>query len=223
MNTPYTLIPSEPAEALLESVLAFRTTSQSCAKPDDVKALLDLFPRVAVRDGYVLDYLQESTRDGVLLPIHPYARPADDDSWIPLSGPSDEVDRGATVEELYDYLEYEATPEGLFEYALFAIELHSHRAGGYAAEWQDSTPIFTETRFDATVEQAGKVSDLKRPEHFGPQARREDEDGGRARFLVYTQMGWERIYYLDCRVYGDGFVEHEAGDILADMGTGLIF
>lgn len=223
MNTEYTLIPSGPAEELLESVLTFRTTSQDHDRPDDVKVLLDLFPRVSVREGYVLDYLQETTKDGILLSIHPYARPVDDDSSISLLGPVDEVEHETAVAELYAYLEYEASPQGLFEYAFFAIELHAHRSGGYAAEWLDSTPIFTQARFDTFVAQANKVSDLMRPEDYGPRAREENEGGGQAQFMVYTQMGWERIYSLNCRIHADGFVEHEAGDIFADMGTGLIF
>ena len=47
--------------------------------------------------------------------------------------------------------------------------------------------------------------------------------GGRVLFLVHTPMGWERIYYLESLVFGDGFVEQEAGEIIADLGSGLIF
>ena len=121
MDSGYALIPSASAEELLESVLAFRSESQSGARPDDVKALLELFPRVSVRDGYILDYLQETTKDGVLLPIHPYARPADANSWVPLLGPIDDVEREAAVEELYEYLEYEASPEGLIDQVLQSV------------------------------------------------------------------------------------------------------
>jgi hypothetical protein len=72
------------ADDILTKVLAFRSQWQEFEKPDDVNALVQIFPHVNVRKGYVLDYVQEKTGDGVVLPIQPYARPEDDDSWIPM-------------------------------------------------------------------------------------------------------------------------------------------
>ena len=67
------------------------------------------------------------------------------------------------------------------------------------------------------------MSDLRRPEYFGPLARLDESGSGRVRFLVYTPVGWERIYYLESMVFSDGFIDQEAGEIVADMGTGQIF
>jgi len=222
MGSDFELLPSDVAEEILAKVLAFRSGYQGREPGEDLPALLSIFPRVRAREGYVLDYVQETTGEGVALPIRPFARPADDDSWSPMIDTGVAPEREDLVDELYQYLEYDATPEGLFEYAFFAVEVGSVRASAHVSEWPESTPIFTAERFDQFVEAAGKVSDLKRPEHFGPQVRR-DPEGGHVRFLVYTPMGWERIYYLESAIDGSGYVEQEAGDIVADMGSGMIF
>jgi hypothetical protein len=110
----------------------------------------------------------------------------------------------------------------LFEYAFFVIELWSMRASRHAADWLESTPVFTAAAFDEVIGQARKVTDLKRPPSFGPLSRI-DGNGGRVRFLVHTPVAWQRVYYLESMVYGDGFVDQEAGEIVADMGSGEFF
>ena len=120
-------------------------------------------------------------------------------------------------------MRFELSPQGLFEYAFFVIEMWSLRANLYATEWIDSVPILTRKRFEETVAGAEKVSDLRPPEHFGPLARVTSDGGGRVRFLVHTTYGWERIYYLESLVFPDKFVEQEAGEIVADMGSAQIF
>lgn len=215
-------ISEDSAEGILTKVLAFRDQWQELEKPDDVNALVQIFPRVSVREGYVLDYIQERTDEGIVLPIQPFARPHDDDSWIPMSDSETPLGREELVDQLYRYLEFELSPEGLFEYAFFVIELWSMRATRHAAEWLESTPVFTAPRFDQVLEGARKVSDLKRPHVFGPTSRL-DGKGGRVRFLVHTPIAWERIYYLESMVFGDGFVDQEAGEIIADMGSGELF
>jgi hypothetical protein len=62
---------------------------------------------------------------------------------------------------------------------------------------------------------------LTRPDWFGPLVR-QDEGGGRVKFLVHTAMTWERIYYLDSKVLPSGLVKHEAGEIVADFGHGVM-
>lgn len=217
----YDSIASEPAVELLERILAFREQPPAAPTPsEETGALLSLFPRVGVRDGFVLDYVQDTTDAGVVQPIRPYVRPADDNS-VPIldSDPT----REDLVDSLYRYLHYELTPEGLFEYAFFVIELWSLRMSRHAAEWLESTPIFSEAAFDQVLTGASKVNDVHRPEFFGPLVRPHEEGGGRTRFMVHTPMGWERIYYLESLIAADGFIEQEAGEIVADIGSGLIF
>lgn len=223
MGSDCALLPPEPADDILEKVLAFRSGYEQREPREDLPALLSLFPRVSVREGYLLDYVQESTQEGVVMPIRPFARPVEDETWTPMFNVEEMPERDELVEELYQYIECEPSPEGLFEYTFFAVELWAVRASAHVSEWPDSTPIFTDARFEAFVERAAKVSDLKRPDHFGPLVRCDEGGGGQVRFLVYTPMGWERIYYLDSKVDAEGFVEQEAGDIVADMGSGMIF
>ena len=211
------------AENLLESVLSFRASWERYTKPDEVNALLGLFPKVSLKEGHALDYIQEISDDGIVLPIRPFVRPASDPTWVPLVDAAEEPHRADLADELYQYLDYENSPEGLFEYAFFVIELWAVRASSHAVEWADSTPIFTSERFDKYLAQASKVTDLRRPQHFGPLSRRDEDGGGRVRFLVYTPAGWERIYYLESMAFSDGFVDQEAGEIVADLGLGQIF
>ena len=210
------------AEDLLEAVLQFRSRGESYERPDDVNALLELFPLVSVRQGYILDYIQSETSSGMTLPIRPFARPDSEDGWAPIFDTSEEPGREELVEQLYSYLEFQPTPNGLFEYAFFVIELWSLRASRHAAEWLESMPIFSAPRFDEILNLATKVDDVKRPDQFCAEARC-DGEGGRVRFLVHTPAGWERIYYLESRVHADGFVDQEAGEIVADLGTGQLF
>lgn len=215
-------ISSETAVALLARVLDFRERKERQESSQEIAQLLSLFPNVAVRDGFQLDFSQDSTPAGVHQPIHPFARPVGDDTWVPIFDA--DVGREELVEQLYQYLEYDKTPQGLFEYAFFVIEMWSMRASRHAAEWLNSTPIFDDAAFDlALSEKVKSTEDVRRPDDFGPQARLADMGGGRVRFLAHTPMGWERIYYLESLVFSDGYVDQEAGEIVADMGAGLIF
>ena len=121
------------AEDLLESILEFRTRGLQYDRPDDVNALLGLFPLVSVRKGFILDYIQSEAKSGMRLPIRPFARPDEDDGWEPIFDPSEVPGH----EELVD-------------------ELWSVRASRHAAEWLESTPIFTRASFDKILDGPGK-------------------------------------------------------------------
>lgn len=217
----FELIPIDVAIDLLARVVEFRQRDSRPLPSQEAAALLSLFPSVRVRDGYILDFSQETSAAGIIQHIRPFVRPADDDSWLPIF--DDEIHREDLVEELYQYFEFERNPQGVFEYAFFAIELWSLRLSRHAADWLESSPIFDAAAFDGVVSQAEKASEVKRPDYFGPQARLDKDGGARVRFLVHTPMGWERIYYLESLVFSDGFVEQEAGEIVADLGSGLVF
>ena len=92
MGAMFEAISEVSADDILTKVLAFRTRWQEFETPDDVNALVQIFPHVNVRKGYVLDYVKEKTDDGVVLPIQPYARPDDADSWIPMLDPDAPLD-----------------------------------------------------------------------------------------------------------------------------------
>ncbi len=216
-------VPEDRAEAVLEQVLQFRQSYDCYEKPDDVNALMGLFPSVHIRSGYQLDYDWVYHGD-VIKRLRPYARPLDGQSPLlaePIS-PEGEERSDQAVETLYQYLHYDPTPEGLFEYAFFVQELWATRASWHDAEWLATAPIFTRTRFEQTLQTAQKVVDLQEPESFAAEAVC-DETGGRVRFLVHTPMGWDRIYWLEIDVEADGRPDVRAGDIVADFGQGETF
>lgn len=217
----FKLISSDAAVDLLARVVDFREREGRPLPSEEAAALLSLFPCVRVREGYTLDFLQETTAAGITQHIRPFVRPAGDDTWVPIF--DDEIERDDLVEQLYQYLEFEKTPQGSFEYAFFVIELWSLRLSRHAADWLESTPIFEAAAFDTVVAQASSTSDVTRPQNFEPQARLNEDGGARVRFLVHTPMGWERVYYLESLIFSDGFVEQEAGEIVADLGSGLVF
>ncbi|MGY8826017.1 MAG: hypothetical protein ACKVJG_19115 [Candidatus Latescibacterota bacterium] len=216
-------VAQERAEAVLGNVLHFRDNYARFEKPDDVNALLELFSGVHVRSGYVLDY--DLVQEGkAMIRIRPFARRAESEEAVfSVEEPSDQEGHGEqAVETLYQYLSYDKTPVGLFEYVFLVQELWSTRASWHEAEWLASTPIFTQRRFDEIIHSARKVEDLKTPDWCGPEAL-VDAEGGRVRFLVHTPMGWERIYWLEVSVEADGRLDVHAGDIVADLGQGENF
>lgn len=215
-------VAAEFAQEVASRAMAFRAQWEALSRPDDVNALLGLFPSLSLREGYELDYIQESSPDGVRLPIHPFARPRQEAGWTPMVDSAEPPNPDELVETLYPYLSYQATASGLFEYAFFHLELFSLRANAQDAEWLSCTPVFTQEEFDRVLAGATRPSEVVRPSHYGPLACLEGEDRS-VRFLVYTPMGWERIYYLESAIRSDGHVEHQAGDVLADMGLGQIF
>ena len=171
----YERIPQEQAAEILENVVRFRSNYDQYKRPDDVNALVRLFPSIQVRDGYLLDY--EIIQEGeVVTRIRPFARKADgEEEEVPLlleflppelEGLSDQ-----DVETLYQFLMYERSPSGLFEYAFFVLELWSTRASWHEAEWLASTPVFTQKHFEELVDQARKVEQLTPPIGMAPRPR----------------------------------------------------
>ena len=222
----YDRIPQEQAAEIVDNVIQFRKNYDQYEKPDDVNALMCLFPSVQLREGYILDY--EQVQEGeVVTRIRPFARKgngAEKEEPLLLDFVPPEVE-GFTdqdVETLYQFLIYEKTPLGLFEYACFILELWSIRASWHEAEWLASSPVFTQRHFEELIEQSRKVERLDPPNWYGPEVAMLDRDS-KVRFLVHTPMGWERIYYLDITITADGRVDQQAGQIVADLGQGEIF
>ena len=87
----------------------------------------------------------------------------------------EEAHEQAAIKRLYRHLDYEQSPEGLFEYAFAILELTSWRAGGHAGEWLDSTPVFCEEDFKSYLHEASDVPAY--PDHYGPEVRLEKRGG----------------------------------------------
>ncbi len=216
----YERVPSDGAVDLLKQVLQFRETCQQLEKPEDVNHLLGLFPLVGLREGYMLDYIQTNIGE-MASGIQPFARARDSDDTLIGWFDDEQEQQDQEIEQLYQYLLFDSSAESLFQYAFFVTELQSTRASWQVSDWIASTPVFSAAAFDHIVEEANKVDSLKRPEWYGPLVSRE-EGGGRVKFLVHTSMTWERIYYLDSQILPSGLVKHEAGEIIADFGHGIM-
>ena len=216
----YERVPSDGAVDLLQRVLEFRETCQQLEKPEDVNHLLGLFPLVGIREGYMLDYIQTNIGE-MATGIQPFARTRDSDDTLIGWFDDEQEQQDQEIEQLYQYLLFDSSPESLFQYAFFVTELQSTRASWQVSDWIASTPVFSAAAFDHIVEEANKVDSLKRPEWYGPLVSR-GEGGDRVKFLVHTSMTWERIYYLDSQILPSGLVKHEAGEIIADFGHGIM-
>jgi hypothetical protein len=221
------------ADRLLTRVLKFRRDYEQSRRDGDLNELLGLFPRVSIQEGYVLDYIRFEETSASW--IRPYARQVQappletlpevirlfDRQGILGYRQEEEMNR-LEVETLYNFLDYERSLPGLFEYAFFVVELWATNAEWHAAEWLDSTPIFTKRRFESFVRKGRNSEKVSYPQRFGPLVRLE-ENGGHVRFLVYTRVGWNRIYYLECAVHADGRVDLDMGETLADFGGGIVY
>lgn len=126
------------------------------------------------------------------------------------------------IETLYQYLDWQRSPEGAFEYSLFTVELWASKAGWHAGEWLDSTPVFTEARYRSFLEEADEVEEIARPAHFGPIAWCATSRGG-SRFMVHSPVGWSRIYMLECIIHENKRVTTEVGETVCNLGSGFIY
>ena len=220
-------VSSEEAAELGKRVQAFQNSEGDIGKPEDVNALIALFPRVSIRTGYILDYhIDEDAETSIASWITPFARRPDDPppeqfvgfDPLPFERESlgytpEEAHEQAAVNRLYQYLDYEQSPEGLFEYAFAMLELTSWRAGWHAGEWSDSSPIFCEEDFKSYLHEAPEVPAY--PDHYGPEVRLEKQ-GGIVEFMVFSPIGRARFYTLWVYVKESGAVDCRSGRVWCD-------
>jgi hypothetical protein len=222
-------IPGYRAEERMEAVRRFRRLLGRYQRPDDVNQLLKQFPRVSIQSGFVLDYLSLGARDAAW--IWPYARQdkirGASGAPEPLAGvPSDRLAglRGSSegyvlaAEALYRFLDYEQSPLGLFEYAIFVNELWATKSKGKAADWLEIQPLFVKHRFDSILRtEARRIVKFSRPKTFDPVSRITPGGGGEASFLVFQPGPWKRIYTLILTVDPKGWVQTRDGEVLASL------
>ena len=221
------IVSSDEATKLSKRVAAFHNSKGEITKPEDVNALVGLFPRVSIRPGYILDYhIDDDAETSIASWITPFARRPDEP---PPEGPlgfdptpfereslgvnPEDAHEHAAVKRLYQYLDYEQSPEGLFEYAFSMLELTSWRAGWHAGKWSDSSPILSESDFKAYLHQASDVPAY--PDHYGPEVRRE-ERGGIVEIMIASPVGLARIYTLWVHVKENGAFDCRSGRVWCD-------
>jgi hypothetical protein len=216
------------AERLFESIERFRRSWSRFHRPDDVNQLLRLFSHVSLPPGYKLDYLPMGS--GATGWIWPYARPGDSGHIGPpaalASLARDELfaKRGSgelrrlEVETLYRHMSYEASPVGLFEYALLISELWATKSASRAGEWLGYQPLVTRRAFEAVLRrESSGLRRVARPDSYDPRVILAAA-GGQVLFMVYQGGAWKRISMLACLVDGDGYVRRELGDLIANLG-----
>jgi hypothetical protein len=223
------LIPGYQAERLFDNIERFRRSWPRFHRPDDVNQLLRLFPHVSLPRGYKLDYLPMGS--GATGWIWPYARPGDSGHIGPppaLAGLArDELftKRGSgelrrlEVETLYRHLSYENSAQGLFEYALLISELWATKSASRADEWLGYQPLLTRRAFEAVLRrESSGLRRVARPDNYDPRVIWSVTGGGQVLFMVYQGGAWKRISMLGCLVDADGYVRHEIGELIANLG-----
>ncbi|OGO68273.1 MAG: hypothetical protein A2Z37_11820 [Chloroflexi bacterium RBG_19FT_COMBO_62_14] len=222
-------VPGYQAERLFDGVERFRKAWARYHRPDDVNHLLRLFTKVALRRGYMLDYLPVGGLSSGW--IWPYARRADPhpDSGPPLALTAMARDRlismrgsgelrRVEIDTLYAFLGYETSPLGLFEYAVFISELWATKSASKASDWLDLVPVVTRRQFDGILRKAGdRVQRVIRPSIYDPLVRLDGQAGGEVRFMVFQGGAWKRITMLVMKVDENGSVRREFGDLVANL------
>jgi hypothetical protein len=223
------LVPGYRAEERLEAVLRFRRLWSRYAKPEDVNALVKQFPRVSVRQDYALDYFLIGGRQAGW--IWPYARraearfagqPPEALSAVPLDRLAAMRGRAEALEleaeSLYQFLEYETSPQGLFEYALFVKELWATKSEAVASDWLELQPLFVKHRFEAVLRaESRQIVRFSRPKSFDPTSLVAPQGGGRVSFLAFEGGPWRRISYRTLVVDPRGWVRDQAGEVIASL------
>ncbi len=223
---PESKIPGYRADRLLDSILRYRKAWQRYHRPDDVNRLLRMFPRVSIQRGYQLDYLRLGGSHAGW--IWPYARQVEAGTGPPPELAAVARDhlagqrgtgrlRQVEIATLYRRLEYEPTPEGLFQYALFISELWSLKSEAKAGEWLETELIFTRRKFEAVLRKVGGVVRVARPRDYDPISQPSRDGGGEVRVLAFHPRGWKRIYLLRIKVDPEGMVQRQVGDLIATL------
>jgi hypothetical protein len=221
-------VPRAHVERLMENLRRFRRNLDRLAKPTDVNRLLEIFSRVSIEKGFSLDYLVMGA--GSRAWIWPYARRGDvDEPSAPPSRlavlPRDELAgrRGSEsvkeieVETLYRRLEYEASPSGLFEYALFVSELWAMRSEAIESEWSEVELIFSKRAFDAAVRKSERITRITRPLTYDAIARLASVGGGEVMAYAYLGGAWKRISQLLFKVQPNGLVDRTEASVLVNL------
>ncbi len=221
-------VPGYHAERLFDNLLRFRKAWSRYHRPDDVRHLLGLFPRVTLESGYELDYLPMGGTPAIW--VWPFVRRvgtreedlpellADVDRDRLAGMRASEVGRKIEAGTLYRFLTYEKTPIGVCEYAVFVNELWATKSAAKASDWLEMEPVFSRRVFDEILRRSsGHLQRVARPESFDPTVQLSGQGGGEVTFLVHPSGGYRRISELRLVVEPGGSVRREAGKVIANL------
>lgn len=220
-------VPGAIAERLYVGLTRFRKNWDRYRRPEDLRQLVRVFPSVTVAEGYLLDYLPMGGRQERW--IWPYALPKVPEPEIPEalnSVPRDQLmrlrgssqGRHIEIQTLYRYLKYPKTPLGLFEYAVFVMELWATKSETKAPQWLAIRPLFSRHAFENQLrKQGGTVKKISRPEVFDPIANLGTAGGGEVNFLAHEGGAWKRIFRMLLHIDHHGHVRSEAGKVFVNL------
>jgi hypothetical protein len=138
------------------------------------------------------------------------------DQLIGMRGTPD----GAQIakQTLYKYFHYPSTQLGIFEYAIFIMELWATKSESKAMDWLSLNLLFSRHSFDNLILKSQSAKRIRRPGVYEPTVQIEPEGGGKVQFLAYDSTGWKRVLQMLLRIDSGGHVEREPGKVLVDLG-----
>jgi hypothetical protein len=220
-------VPGALAERLYVSIERFRKNWDRYRRPEDLRQLIRVFPSITLAEGVFLDYLPMGGQREHW--IWPFVLPQVPEPEIPevlASIPRDQLVRmrGSSqarhieIQTLYRYLKYPKTSLGLFEYAVFVMELWATKSASKAQQWLDIRPLFSRHAFENQLRKhGGSVKKISRPEVFDPIAILGTAGGGEVNFLAYQGGAWKRIFKTLLHIDHHGHVRSEAGKVFVNF------
>lgn len=222
-------VPGALAERLYLSIQRYRKAWSRYRRPEDMRQLLRIFPNVTMTKSYILDYIPMGGPQSSW--IWPFAKPVIQEHEEYLPEELEELARdqlmsmrrtpeGKRIAEqtLYKYLRYPSTQLGIFEYAVFIMELWATKSESKAMEWLDLGLIFSRHRFDNLIIKSQTAKRIRRPGVYEPTVQIDPDGGGKVQFLAYGSKGWKRVFQMLLRVDKGGNVGSEPGIVLVDLG-----
>jgi hypothetical protein len=222
-------VPGALAERLYTSIRRYRNTWSRYKRPEDLHQLIRTFPNITLTEGYFLDYIPMGGPKSSW--IWPFAKPVmfeareylpegleglARDQLMGMRGTPDGVQ--IAKQTLYKYLRYPSTQLGIFEYAIFVMELWATKSESKAREWLTLNLLFTRHSFDNLVLKSQAAKRIRRPEVYEPTVQIDPGGGGKVEFLAYDTTGWKRVLHMLLRIDPGGHVEVEPGKVLVDLG-----
>jgi hypothetical protein len=222
-------VPGALAERLYASIQRYRNAWSRFKRPEDMRQLLRVFPNVTIAESYFLDYIpMGGPKSGW---IWPFAKPVmhEHEEYLPeelkelardqlMSMRGTPEGKRISEQTLYKYMRYPSTQLGIFEYAVFVMELWATKSKSKAREWLNLGLIFSRQRFDNLILKSQSAKRIRRPGVYVPTVQIDPDGSGKVQFLAYDSTGWKRVFQLLLRVDKGGHVESEPGKVLVDLG-----
>ena len=222
-------VPGALAERLYTSIQRYRNAWSRYKRPEDLRQLLRIFPNVTLVEGNILDYIpMGGPKSGW---IWPFVVPAiyKGQEYLPegLDGLARDqlmsmrgTPEGVQIakQTLYKYFRYPSTQLGVFEYAIFIMELWATKSEVKARDWLNLNLLFSRHSFDNLILKSQSAKRIRRPDVYEPTVEIDPDGGGRVQFLAYDSAGWKRVIHVRLKTDPGGHVESEPGKVLVDLG-----